>query len=180
MANIKEILGDAYKEDMTLEEVDKALESKKLVDLSTGDYVSKAKYDNLETKHKNLQAEFDQVKEQTKDYETLKTENESFKSEKANAELKQNLVKYGIKDTAFKYVKGDIDAKELELGDDEKVNEANVKKYLEAHPEFATTQTPPAKQVNRQVGTGVVIDPNNQPNAKSVNAKLHEAFADGK
>lgn len=138
MANIKELLGSDYKEGMSLEDVDKALSNKKLVDLSTGDYVAKAKYDTLETKHKNLQAEFDQVKEQTKDYDKLKSENETFKSERASADLKKKLTDNGINEKYFNYVKLDIDGKKLEIGDDEKVNKANVEKYLKEHPEFAS------------------------------------------
>lgn len=175
MANIKELLGDAYHDGMTLEEVDKALEGKKIVDLSTGEYVAKSKYENLETKHKNLQAEFDQVKEQTKDYEALKTENEGFKTEKANAELKSKVVKLGIKENAFKYVKGDIDAQELVLGDDEKANVENVKKYLESHPEFATPieDNGGAGTVRKTVGTSVE---GGSTNGSSVNEQLHAMF----
>ncbi len=44
MAKLRELLGESYKEGMTLAEAEKALEGKNLVDLSTGDYVSKAKY----------------------------------------------------------------------------------------------------------------------------------------
>lgn len=45
MATLKEILGDAYKADMTVAEVEAALNGKDLVDLATGKYVSKSKYD---------------------------------------------------------------------------------------------------------------------------------------
>lgn len=45
MATIRELLGNSYKEGMTFEEVEKALDGKRLVDLSNGDYVSRAKYD---------------------------------------------------------------------------------------------------------------------------------------
>jgi hypothetical protein len=46
MATLRELLGSSYKEGMTVEEAEKALEGKRLVDLSTGDYVSKAKYED--------------------------------------------------------------------------------------------------------------------------------------
>lgn len=46
MATLRELLGSSYKEGMTVEEAETALSGKKLVDLSTGDYVSKAKYDD--------------------------------------------------------------------------------------------------------------------------------------
>lgn len=45
MATLKEILGDAYKADMTLADIESALNGKDLADLATGKYVSKSKYD---------------------------------------------------------------------------------------------------------------------------------------
>jgi hypothetical protein len=45
MATLKELLGDAYNEGMTYAEVETAINSKNLVDLSSGNYVSKSKYD---------------------------------------------------------------------------------------------------------------------------------------
>lgn len=46
MATLRELLGTSYKEGMTFEEAERALEGKRLVDLSTGEYVSKAKYED--------------------------------------------------------------------------------------------------------------------------------------
>lgn len=44
--NLKEMLGDAYKEGMTFEEVSHFFEGKKFADLSTGNYVDKNKYES--------------------------------------------------------------------------------------------------------------------------------------
>jgi hypothetical protein len=48
MATLKELLGTAYKDGMTVEEAEQALANagRRLVDLSKGEYVSKAKYDD--------------------------------------------------------------------------------------------------------------------------------------
>ena len=43
---LKALLGDSYKEGMTLEEVGAFFKGKKFADLSSGNYVDKAKYDN--------------------------------------------------------------------------------------------------------------------------------------
>lgn len=43
---LKEMLGDAYKDGMTFEEVSNFFEGKKFADLSTGNYVDKNKYEN--------------------------------------------------------------------------------------------------------------------------------------
>ena len=46
MASLKELLGDAYKEGMTIEEIEAALVDKDLVDRSTlGEVVSKKTFD---------------------------------------------------------------------------------------------------------------------------------------
>jgi hypothetical protein len=44
MASLKELLGETYKEGMTFAEIETALNGKKLVDLSDGQYVSVGKY----------------------------------------------------------------------------------------------------------------------------------------
>lgn len=46
MPTLKEMLGDSYKEGMTLDEVSTFFEGKNFADLSTGAYVDKNKYDN--------------------------------------------------------------------------------------------------------------------------------------
>lgn len=47
MATLKEILGDAYKGDMTVAEVEAALNGKNLADLSSGQYVSVSKHNSI-------------------------------------------------------------------------------------------------------------------------------------
>lgn len=42
--NLQELLGEAYKEDMSIEDINNALQGKKLADLSTGNYVDINKY----------------------------------------------------------------------------------------------------------------------------------------
>jgi len=46
MNELQALMGDSYKEGMTLEDVSKFFEGKKFADLSTGNYVDKSKYDN--------------------------------------------------------------------------------------------------------------------------------------
>ena len=47
MATLKEILGDAYKGDMTVAEAEAALNGKNLADLSSGQYVSVSKHNSI-------------------------------------------------------------------------------------------------------------------------------------
>lgn len=53
--NLQEMLGDAYHEGITIEEINTALSGKKLADLSTGNYVDAHKYKtDLEAKNNEL------------------------------------------------------------------------------------------------------------------------------
>lgn len=134
---LKELLGDAYKEGMTIAEVEAALSGKKLVDLSTGNYVAKEKYDRLNTEHSELKTQYDEYKKGTSDFEAIKQEYDSLKAEKSENALRDKLVALGINPKSFKYVKSDINDKSLALGDDEKANKSAVEKYLKENPQFA-------------------------------------------
>lgn len=131
-------MGSAYKEGITVEEINSFLGSHKFVNIADGGYVDKDKYSRVVSEKEEVQRKLDELKESTKDYETLKSENQKYKGEKEDADLKTKLSKLGISETAFKYVKGDIADKSLTLGDDEKANKEAVKAYLKEHPQFAS------------------------------------------
>lgn len=57
MATIRELLGDAYKDGMTFEEVETALSGRKLADLSSGEYVSKGKLTDSEARARKAEEE---------------------------------------------------------------------------------------------------------------------------
>lgn len=57
MATIKELLGEAYKEGMTFDEIESALSGRKLADLSSGEYVSKGKLTDYENRAKKAEEE---------------------------------------------------------------------------------------------------------------------------
>lgn len=180
METLKNLLGSAWHDDITVEEIDKFLASGKYVNVKDGGYVSKEKYERLESEHKELQTKHTELAEQTKDYETIKAENETFKTEKATGELKAKLGTLGIKDTAFKYVKSDIDAKELVIGEDEKANKENVAKYLKDHPEFAVQQAKrdkPVITVSTKVGNeGADTGKSQAEKNADINLALREAI----
>jgi hypothetical protein len=77
MATLKEILGDAYKADMTLADIESALNGKNLADLSGGQYVSVGKYNTAISERDDYK---------TKYTDTL---NEAQKAELANAEREE-------------------------------------------------------------------------------------------
>ena len=76
--NLQELLGEAYKEGMTLDEVNTALQSKKLVDLSTGGYVDVNKHNKeiqeLQNKYK---ADIQKAQEKNSQETDKNTENQN-------------------------------------------------------------------------------------------------------
>ena len=130
-------MGSSYKEGITVEEINSFLGGGKFVNLNDGGYVDKDKYNKAVQDKEKAETSLKELQESTKDYETLKKENETYKGEKADAELKAKLTALGISEKSFKYVKGDINDKTLELGDDEKANKEAVAKYLKENPQFA-------------------------------------------
>ena len=158
-------MGEAYHDGITVDEVDAFFAKGKYVDLSSGKYVDKSKHDRVEQ-------ELASLKESTKDYETLKNENAAFKSEKADATLKETLAKYGLDPEAFKYVKGDVNDKVLVISNDEEKDKKAVEEYLKSHPKFAKeSQQDPSKK--KKVVTTKV---ENQNENKGVDG--HKVFND--
>ena len=86
MATLKDILGEAYREDMTLADIESALADKKLADLSSGEYVSKGKLTDYETRMKKAEkALADKLTEEEKAQIELAKREEYYKAlEKEN------------------------------------------------------------------------------------------------
>jgi len=76
--NLQELLGEAYKEGMSLDEINSALQSKKLVDLSTGGYVDVNKHNKeiqeLQNKYK---ADIQKAQEKNSQETDKNTENQN-------------------------------------------------------------------------------------------------------
>lgn len=164
MDYLKQLMGSAYHEGLTIEEVNSFLANGKWVNLKDGNYVDKDKYAKLEAEKNSVKTQLDELTEKTKDYDTLKTENETYKVEKADSDLVKKLASLGINEKHFKYVKGDINDKTLVLGDDDASNQKAVKEYLEKHPEFSSVTTNPNPAGRVIIGTHVKEDPNKNPN----------------
>lgn len=101
---LKDLLGENYKDGITIDEINAALASKKLADLSTGDYVSKAKFTKAESDYNAMKKELDELKaanmtdEQKRQAEQDKILNEiKEKDEKiAKFEKKEQILKSGF------------------------------------------------------------------------------------
>lgn len=172
MDNLKKLMGSAYKEGITVEEINAFLGSHKVVDLNSGNYVDKDKYDRAVNEKAALQTKYDELTEKTKDYDTLKTENDGFKVEKADNELKGKLKGYGVSEKSFKYVKSDINDKVLALGEDDAANKTAVAKYLKEHPQFAESGGSFRKVITKPVN-------NNNDGANDDQENVNKTINDG-
>lgn len=101
MATLKDILGEAYREDMTLADIESAIASMKLADLSSGEYVSKSKFTDYEVRMKKAEKALAEklTEEEKAQIEFAKREEYYKQLEKENARNKY-LTKLGksIKD----------------------------------------------------------------------------------
>lgn len=120
--DLKAFMGDAYKEGMTLADVSAFLKGKKYADLNSGNYVAKRKYDDLEKKH-------NEHIEATKDYETIKTENATYKEAEHKAELRKQAAAAKIDEQFIDYALSQIDPK----ADD---TQKALKEWIKANPQF--------------------------------------------
>lgn len=90
MATLKDILGEAYRDDMTLADIESAIATMKLADLSSGEYVSKGKLMDYETRAKKAEkALAEKLTEEEKVQIELAKREEYYKAlEKENARNK--------------------------------------------------------------------------------------------
>lgn len=167
MESLKALMGDAYHEGLSIEDVAKFVEGKKFVDLSGGGYVAKDKFAKVESELKEL-------REATKDYEEVKKQVETYQAKEKETTLKQALVEAGIKDEfidymAFKVEKGEI------ANDDKLVN--NVKAYIKDKPQFAKVaenEKPVVKKtIETSIGNG---NDKPKPDNKAINDALRSAI----
>lgn len=91
MATLRELLGENYREDMTLEEVNSAISNMKLADLKTGNYVSVEKANGLEKRAKEAEKK---LAEKLTDEEKAKAEQEERERYYADLERQLAISKY--------------------------------------------------------------------------------------
>lgn len=110
MASLKELLGDAYKEGMTIEEIEAALAGKDLVDRSTlGEVVSKKIFDKTASELASLKKKLRELEESSLTAEEkLKAETEraqelqkQYQRELAKLKAKEIFVTAGLKENDY-------------------------------------------------------------------------------
>lgn len=117
MATLKDILGESYKDDMTLADIESVISSMKLVDLSNGEYVSKGKLTDYETRMKKAEKALQdklteeekkqlEIEEREKYYKQLEKENARNKYlTKLSKSIKDETV---LNEIADLYAEGDF------------------------------------------------------------------------
>lgn len=139
MENIKKLLGDSYHEGITIEEVETFLKDKKLVDLSTGRYVDKDKYDRLNDDLKASKTSYDELVAKTKDYDDLA----KFKADAEEKAKKDEIVKM-LKEAGFKDEFVEFGLFQVEKGtikQDDKFAD-NIKTFLAENKDYAKPVAP--------------------------------------
>lgn len=108
--SLKELLGEVYREDMTLQEIEEVLKDKKLVDLSKGEYVAKKKYDDLAAKVSEKDAKISELESKApetitpENYENDMQELASLREEKKTNEFRNKIKSLGVSDKFIDYV----------------------------------------------------------------------------
>ena len=97
--DLKELLGENYKEDITVEEINSLISAMKLADLSKGEYVAKGKLTEAENKLTNLKKEYGEYKASKQTEEEKKTEAEN--AEKQDGDVA--IVKAKIAEGKYSY-----------------------------------------------------------------------------
>lgn len=156
-ANLKAFMGEAYKEGLTVADINAFLNGKKYADLNTGGYVAKGKYEALEKKHNDYL-------ESTKDYEAIKTKNAEYEAKEKQATLHKQAAEAGIDEKFIKYALSEIDPKE------EDTSKA-LKEWLKNNPQFKVYQP-----TNARVVTPINHETGNNPQTMNelINKKLRE------
>lgn len=137
----------------------------KLANIKAGGYVDKGKYDKLAGEYAKYKQENDVSK--YADYDAIKTELETLKAEKADAELAKEVAAANVDVKFQKFVMSEVKP----LVTDKKDFKACLADYLKENPQFVVnTQRQGVFQKSSQPN----FDDSNKGGAPSTNKKMNE------
>ena len=137
--NLKELLGEAFKGDMTFADIETALAGMKLADLSKGQYVDKNKY---ETDVNKLKGDLSQRDNELRDKMTEEQKKQADDLAKDNliAQLQETIKKQNIENNKQTTIATISESKTLlEIKDDNKEYSAFLESISQADAENANT-----------------------------------------
>ena len=135
----------------------------KLANIKAGGYVDKAKFDKLSAEFSKFKQDNDVSK--YADYDTIKTELEQLKAEKADAELAKEVAAANV-DTKFqRFVMSEVKA----LVTDKNDFKTCLTEYLKENPQFVVNTQ---RQGVFQKGSQAIFEGGGEP-AKTTNAKMN-------
>ena len=137
----------------------------KLANIKAGGYVDKGKYDKLAGEYAKYKQENDVSK--YADYETIKTELEQLKAEKADAELAKEVAAANVDAKFQRFVMSEVKA----LVTDKKDFKTCLAEYLKTNPQFVVNAQ---RQGVFQRGSQPPFDDGDKGGAPSTNKKMNE------
>lgn len=135
----------------------------KLANIKAGGYVDKAKFDKLSSEFSKFKQDNDVSK--YADYDAIKTELETLKAEKADAELMQEIAAANVDAKFQKFVMSEVKP----LVTAQKDFKACLAEYLKANPQFVVNTQ---RQGVFQKGSQANFEGGGEP-AKTTNAKMN-------
>lgn len=154
MAELKTLLGDAFKEGMTLEDIDAALKDRKLVDLADGEYVGKKKYEDAVKEREEARRERDEANAKVKDYDALAKYKQEAEAAKTAKEMSERLAKLGAKEDMIDFVKFQVETGKIAKGKTDEETDENIKKFLKENPQYAARKDTEKQKAKPRVSTG--------------------------
>lgn len=130
MTDLKILLGEKFKEDMTDSDIVEAIKgSDKIVNLKSGEYISAEKFNNVEKKYKETDAALQDALQNTGSIDELKTKNETYEKTIAGYKSESYLRENGFKDIEYgKYL---IAQGKISLEDNK-----TIQSYLKENPNY--------------------------------------------
>lgn len=141
MEELKALFGDGA---LTYGELESKLKESniELANLKKGEYVSKGKLDRINSEYKDLQARYTELQKGTENYENLKTELETLKSEKLTNEQLKIIRDARVDEKFSKFVLNEVKS---QLKENEKFEDV-LNAYVKENQHFLTTRQNVFKQ----------------------------------
>lgn len=121
MENLKNLMGESYKEDLSVQDINDFLQDKNYVDLKSGNYVAKDKYQKAVDKYND-------ALNQLKDYNDIKPKYDEFVQKEKQAKLNELAKSVNIKDEFIEFAL-------MKIGNVENVEEA-LKEFAKNNQQF--------------------------------------------